>query len=279
VKVGFHVSISGSIDQAVDRADASGYDTFQMFTRNPRGWKYTALEPEEVKSFKTKLRQAKIGPPVDHMPYLPNLSCPEQEVYEKSVATLVSEVERCITLGVPYIVTHLGSHLGLGREIGLQRISDALNLALRKARGDMKILLENMAGQRNSMGSSFQDIKEIMSGVKNKRHVGVCLDTCHCYAAGLDLHTEKGVEQTLTRFNDTIGFENLKVVHINDSKGGLGSGLDRHEHIGMGYIGEKGFRAFLRHTGIRDIPMILETPIDDRCDDQGNLAMVRKLGK
>ncbi len=279
MKVGFHVSISGSIDQAVDRANLSGYDTFQMFTRNPRGWRYTALEPEEVKSFKTKLRQAKIGPPVDHMPYLPNLSCPEQEVYEKSVATLEVEVERCVTLGVPYIVTHLGSHLGLGREIGLKRITDALNLSLRKARGNLQVLLENMAGQRNSMGSTFRDIKEIMDGVKTKNRVAVCLDTCHCYAAGLDLHTEKGVEQTFSKFDEIIGLENLKVVHINDSKGGLGSGLDRHEHIGMGYIGEKGFRAILHNKTIRELPLILETPVDDRCDDQGNLAMVRKLGK
>ena len=250
-----------------------------MFTHNPRGWKFTALDAEEVKSFKTKLGDTKIGPPIDHMPYLPNLSCPEQEVYEKSVATLAAEVERCVQLGIPYIVTHLGSHLGLGREIGLGRITDALNLALKKARGNLQILLENMAGQKNSMGSAFKDVKEIMDGVKRKDRVGVCFDSCHAYAAGLDLHTEKGVEQTLAKFDDTIGFENLKVVHLNDSKGGLGSGLDRHEHIGMGYIGEKGFRAVLHHKAIRELPIILETPVDDRCDDQGNLAMVRRLGK
>ncbi len=279
MRVGFHVSISGSIDQAVDRARVSGYDTFQIFTRNPRGWKYTALEPDEVKNFKTKLRAAKIGPPVDHMPYLPNLSCPEQEVYEKSVATLVAEVERCTQLGIPFIVTHLGSHLGLGREIGLKRICDALNLALEKARGNLQILLENMAGQRNSMGSTFHDIKEILDGVKRKNRTAVCLDACHLYAAGFDLHTEKGVEQTFSKFDEVIGFEQLKVVHLNDSKGGLGSGLDRHEHIGMGYIGEKGFRAILHHKAVREMPMILETPVDDRCDNQGNLALVRKLAK
>lgn len=278
MRVGFHVSISGSIDQAVDRAKLSGYDTFQMFTRNPRGWKYTVLEPEEVKNFKTKLKTTKIGPPIDHMPYLPNLSCPEQEIYEKSVATLVAEVERCNLLGIPYIVTHLGSHLGLGREIGLKRIGDALNLALEKARGNLHILLENMAGQRNSMGSTFENIRDIMNQVRKKNGIAVCLDSCHLYAAGFDLHTEKGVQQTLTKFDNIIGFEKLKVVHLNDSKGGLGSGLDRHEHIGMGYIGEKGFRALLHNEIIRELPMILETPVDDRCDDRGNLAMIRKLG-
>ncbi len=279
MKVGLHVSIAKSLDSAVDNAKALGCDTFQMFTRNPRGWKFTALDPEEVKSFKDKLREAGIGPPVDHMPYLPNLACPEDEVYEKSATTLVAEVERCVQLGVPYIVTHLGSHLGRGREVGLERMTRALNIAIKKAKGNLQILLENMAGQKNSMGSTFKDIKEILDGVKKKEHVGVCLDSCHLYAAGYDVQSQRGVDQTLAKFDDIIGFPSLKVVHLNDSKGGLGSGLDRHEHIGMGYIGEKGFKAILHHPAIRDLPLILETPIDERCNHMGNLQMVRKLGK
>ncbi len=278
MRVGLHVSIAGSIDNAVDNARESGCDTFQIFTRNPRGWKFADLDPEEVESFKEKLRQTGIGPPVSHMPYLPNLACPEDELYEKSEATLLAEVDRCEQLGVPYVVTHLGSHLGRGREIGLERLSNALNLAARRAR-DTQILLENMAGQANNMGSTFKDVKEILDSVKKRERVGVCFDTCHCYAAGQDLHTEKSVEATLAKFDQVIGFDRLKVVHLNDSKGGLGSGLDRHEHIGMGYIGEKGFRAFLHHPSIRELPMILETPEDDRRDAQGNLKIVRKLGK
>ncbi len=279
MRIGLHVSIAKSLDSAVDNASALGCDTFQMFTRNPRGWKFTALDPEEVKSFKEKLKQTGIGPPVDHMPYLPNLACPGDEVYEKSATTLVAEVERCVQLGVPYIVTHLGSHLGRGREVGLKRMTRALNIAMKKAKGNLQILLENMAGQKNSMGSTFKDIKEILDGVKKKEHVGVCLDSCHLYAAGYDVQSQRGVDQTLAKFDDIIGFENLKVVHLNDSKGGLGSGLDRHEHIGMGYIGEKGFKAILHHPAVRDLPLILETPIDERCDHVGNLQMVRKLGK
>ena len=279
MKVGVHVSISGSIDQAVDRAKEEGCDAFQVFTRNPRGWKFAELDPEEVKSFKEKLTQSSLGPVVDHMPYLPNLSCPEDELYEKSTATLLAEVDRCGTLGIPYLVCHLGSHLGTGRDVGLQRITDALNMAVKRVKKDPWILLENMAGQRNSMGSTFPDIREIIDGVKKKERLGVCLDTCHAYAAGMDLHTEKGVSQTLTSFDKEIGFDKLKVVHLNDSRGGQGSGLDRHEHIGMGYIGSKGFKVILHHEAIRDLPWILETPEDERRDDKGNLETVRKLAK
>ncbi len=279
MKVGLHVSISKSLDSAVDNAKTLGCDTFQMFTRNPRGWRYTALDGEEVKEFKAKLKESGIGPPVDHMPYLPNLACPEDEVYEKSTATLVAEVERCVQLGVPYIVSHLGSHLGRGREIGLGRLTEALNIAIKKARGDLRILLENMAGQTNSMGSTFKDIKEIIDGVRKKERVGVCLDSCHLYAAGYDVQSQRGVDQTLAKFDDIIGLENVKVFHLNDSKGGLGSGLDRHEQIGKGYIGEKGFKALLQHPAIRDLPLILETPIDEPGDNLRNLQMVRKLGK
>src|SRR2546428_6100985 len=159
LKVGVHVSISGSIDQAVDRAKEEGCDTFQVFTRNPRGWKFADLDPDEVKRFKEKLAQSNLGPVVDHMPYLPNLSCPEVELYEKSTATLLAEVDRCGTLGIPYLVCHLGSHLGMGRDVGLQRITDALNMAVKRVKKDPWILLENMAGQRNSMGSNFPDIR------------------------------------------------------------------------------------------------------------------------
>ena len=270
--------MAGSIDSAVDNAREFNCDVFQMFTRNPRGWRFRDLDLEEVKRFKEKLKETGIGPAVSHMPYLPNLACPDKEIYEKSEATLLAEVDRCERLGVAYIVTHLGSHLGQGREVGLERLSNALNIAAKRAR-ETQILLENMAGQANSMGSTFKDVKEILDSVKRTDRLGVCLDTCHCYAAGQDLHTEKSVDATLAKFDEIIGFDRLKIVHLNDSKGGLGSGLDRHEHIGLGYIGEKGFKAFLHHSAIRGLPMILETPEDERRDAKGNLAIVRKLGK
>lgn len=279
MKVGMHVSIAGTIDQAVDRAVESHCDTFQIFTRNPRGWKVSKLEPEEVESFKSKLRQHKIGPVVSHMPYLPNLSSPKDDFYEKSVEALVGEVDRCTALKIQYIVIHLGSHLGYGREAGLKRLVEALNRATPKIRGDLKILLENTAGQANSMGSKFEDLREIIDQSRHPNRLGVCLDSCHLYASGYDLHTSKSVKATMERFDEIIGVDELKVIHVNDSKNGLGSGLDRHEHIGMGYIGEEGFRALLHYPSIRELPLILETPIDERRDDQENLKMVRELGK
>jgi len=274
-----HVSIAGTIDQAVDRAVESHCDTFQIFTRNPRGWRVSNLESEEIESFKSKLRQHKIGPVVSHMPYLPNLSSPKDDFYEKSVEALVGEVERCTLLKIQYIVIHLGSHLGLGRDAGLKRLVGALNPATAKIKGDMKILLENTAGQANSMGSKFEELREIIDKSRHPKRLGICLDSCHLYAAGYDLHTSKSVKATMERFGEIVGVEELKVIHLNDSKNGLGSGLDRHEHIGMGYIGEEGFRALLHHPTVRELPLILETPIDERRDDQENLKMTRELGK
>jgi len=274
-----HVSIAGTIDLAVDRAVESNCDTFQIFTRNPRGWKVSNLDHEEVEKFKSKLRQHNIGPVVSHMPYLPNLSSPKDDFYEKSVEALVGEVERCTLLKIQYIVIHLGSHLGLGRDAGLKRLVGALNPATAKIKGDLKILLENTAGQANSMGSKFEELREIIDKSRHPKRLGICLDSCHLYAAGYDLHTSKSVKATMERFEEIVGVEELKVIHLNDSKNGLGSGLDRHEHIGMGYIGEEGFRALLHHPTVRELPLILETPIDERRDDQENLKMTRELGK
>jgi len=277
VRVGLHVSISGTIDQAVDRARELGCDTFQIFTRNPRGWKYKKLRREEVEEFRRKLASDELTPVVAHMPYLPNLSSPRKMIYNRSVKSLSAELNRCDVLGVQYLVTHLGSHMGEGQDLGLDRITGAINAAVAENPNTVMLLLENTAGTKNSMGSSFDDLKRILNRVNDKRRVSVCFDTAHAYAAGYDLHSPRGVDETLTRFDSVLGFNILKVIHLNDSKGGLGSGRDRHEHIGMGYIGEKGFRAFLRHEAVRSLPLIMETPIDERRDELGNMRKVREL--
>ncbi|HXZ90570.1 MAG TPA: deoxyribonuclease IV [Candidatus Dormibacteraeota bacterium] len=276
-RVGLHVSISGTIDQAVDRALELGCDTFQIFTRNPRGWKYKKLRGEEVEEFRRKLVSGELTPAVAHMPYLPNLSSPKKAIYTRSVKSLSTELNRCHVLGVQYLVTHLGSHMGRGQDLGLDRITGAINGAVAENTNSVMLLLENTAGTKNSMGSSFEDLKRIINRVDNRSRVGICFDTAHAYAAGYDLHSPHGVEGTLARFDSVLGFDLLKVIHLNDSKGGLGSGRDRHEHIGMGYIGEKGFRAFLKHEAVRDLPLIMETPIDERRDELGNLRKVREL--
>jgi deoxyribonuclease-4 len=277
VKAGFHVSIAGTIDCAVDRARELTCDTFQVFTRNPRGWKFKKLDPAEVEMFRQKNRTDSILPVVSHMPYLPNLSSPKKMIYNRSVKSLSAELDRCAQLGIQYVVTHLGSHMGKGPDLGLERLTGAINQALSENENEVVLLLENTAGQKNSMGSTFDDIKRIMKGVDFKKRVGICFDTAHAYAAGYDLHSPRGVEETLQRFDSALGLGLLKVIHLNDSKFGLGSGRDRHEHIGMGYIGEAGFKTLLRHEAVKGLPFIMETPIDERRDENGNMRKVREL--
>lgn len=276
LNLGVHVSISGSIDQAVDRAKDKGCTTFQIFTRNPRGWKFSGLAAEEAKSFVDKVKNHGIFPPIAHMPYLPNLASPKREVHEQSISSLVEDLGRCGTLGVPFLVVHLGSHLGAGMEVGLERIVGACKGALDKVRNEVTLVLENTAGSKNSMGSTFEDIARILEGLDHTR-TGVCLDTCHAFGAGYDLRNENAVKVLFNRFDEVIGLDRLKVVHLNDSKGDLGSGLDRHEHIGLGQIGRDGFKCLLHHPALKGLPLILETPIDARRDDLQNMATVRRL--
>jgi deoxyribonuclease-4 len=262
---------------SVDRAVELGCTTFQIFTRNPRGWTYTKLKKAEVDEFRRKSEAAGFSVAMAHMPYLPNIASPKKDIYEKSVRSLVAELERCGALGLELLVVHVGSHLGAGLEKGVEQVANAVNRAVEAVDNQVKVLLENMAGQRNSCGSRFEDIAEILSRVKNADRVGVCLDTCHLLAAGYDIRSEEAVEATISRFDKVVGLSRLWAVHLNDSKGALGSGLDRHEHIGMGNIGENGFKAFINHPAIRDKPMVIETPEDERGNYATDLAKLRKL--
>jgi len=278
VKVGVHVSIAGSLDLAVDRAKDAGSDVFQMFSRNPRGWAFKPLSNEDCDIYKAKIRTTGLIP-VDHMPYLPNLASPKPDIYEKTVATLTSELDRCGRLGIPYLVTHLGHHLGDGIAGGRARVIRAINTALEDSDDAVMLLLENTAGEKNSVGSSFEHIGAIMIGLVQPERIGVCFDTCHAFAAGYEMRTEEGIKDTLAQFDEQVGIKNLKIVHLNDTKGDRGSGLDRHEHIGMGFIGEDGFRRILHHPVFSSLPLVCETPVDERRDDRGNIQAVRDLAR
>jgi deoxyribonuclease-4 len=276
LKIGFHISIHGSIDKAVDRAFNLGCNTFQIFTRNPRQWKSPKLSSESCKAFSNKIKNQGMIPVFAHMPYLPNLASPKDEVYKKSVKTLSSELERCKQLGIPYLVTHLGSHLGAGKQRGFTRLINGINQALKVTSGDVMLLLENTAGTRNSMGSHLPEIKQLIEKISNTERVGVCFDTSHAFAAGYDLRTEEKVELTVEEIEEVIGFDRLKLIHLNDSKGDYNSHIDRHEHIGMGKIGEEGFRSILA-SRLSKLPLIMETPKDTRRSDIGNLEKVKEL--
>ena len=278
LRLGVHVSVAGGIDRAVSRAQEKGCDAFQIFSSNPRGWLSSPISRLSAERFVSSLSQSGLFPAVDHMPYLPNLASARDEVYQKSVQALALELDRCRILGISYLVTHLGSHLGAGRESGMERIISALEAALERHNGRTVLLLENSSGTRNSVGSSFQEIATIIDSLpQEKERIGVCLDTCHLHAAGYDLRSSQALESVLEQFRDCIKMEHLRLIHLNDCRGGLGAHLDRHEHIGLGQIGEEGFRAVLSHPALSGLPMILETPQDSRRDDLGNLETARRL--
>ena len=278
MQVGCHVSISGSIDKSVDNAVERECSAFQIFTRNPRGWHAKELTKEDINNFKAKLKASKIDrfATCAHMPYLPNLATPKADGFEKSVKTLIDESERCAQLGIPYLVTHLGSHLGTGDEAGIKKLVEGLTKA-GKIKNDVMILLENTAGQKNSVGSDFEQLGEIFKQLKPTKKFGVCLDTCHAFVAGYDLRTDKDVKKTFSEFDKHVGIDNLKILHLNDARGELGCNLDRHYHLGLGGIGEKGISAVVKFANKENIPIILETPIDDDRDDFENVKIAKEI--
>ena len=275
--VGLHISAAGSLDLAFDRAAEIGATTFQIFTRNPNQWKFKPIPDETVAAFRQKRKESAFGQVVDHMPYLPNLASSERSTMKISRFTLGEEVKRCDALGIDYLVVHLGSHLGKGAAVGVANIASACDEALAGSAGKTEILLENMAGQKNCVGARFEEIRGILDKTTERSRVGVCLDSCHLFAAGFDLRNEEAVGGTMELFNEIVGLEKLKVIHLNDSKGPLGSRLDRHENIGEGKIGRNGIRALLRYPGVAERPIIMETPYEDYKTMDKSIALVRAL--
>ena len=276
MQIGCHVSASGSIDKSVDNAVERDCSAFQIFTRSPRSWHAKELTKEVIDAFKSKLKDSKIDrfAICAHMPYLPNLATPKDDAFEKSVNTLISEVERCAQLGIPYLVTHLGSHLGTGEEAGIKKLVEGLTKA-GQTKNDVMILLENTAGQKNSVGSDFKQLGEIFKQLKPGKKFGVCIDTCHAFVAGYDLRTAEKVKKTFKEFDKHVGIENLKILHLNDARGELGCNLDRHYHLGLGGIGEEGMKSVVKFANKKKIPIILETPIDDDRDDFENVKIAQ----
>jgi deoxyribonuclease IV len=277
-RVGFHVSIAGGISNSVNNAKKLGCTAFQIFTRNPRGWAVNPIPRSEVFSFKNRLAASGIERTsvVVHMPYLPNLSGPPGELYQRSVMTLKEEMQRCELLGISYLVIHLGSHMGRGSNMGVDQLISALSTARahsNSASGVM-VLLENNAGYKNNVGGTLEELRLILDRLDSSQRFGLCVDTCHLFASGYDLRTDESVNKVIENIKDTIGLKTVKVIHLNDSKGPLGSNLDRHEHIGLGSIGMEGIAAFINHPDIQALPIIMETPIDTRRGDRQNLEII-----
>lgn len=275
--MGLHVSIAGSLESAFDRAAELGANTFQIFTRNPNQWRFKPIPDDISAAFRERRRKSRIRKLVDHMPYLPNLASPNRATMKISRYSLDEEVKRCDALGIDYLVVHLGSHLGKGIAVGISTVAEACNEALSESSGKTMILLENMAGQSHSVGSRFEELWGIIDKVKVDDRVGVCFDSCHAFASGFDLRDEAAVEHTMGLFEEVVGLDRLKVVHLNDSKGALGSRLDRHENIGKGKIGRKGMRDLLHYPGVSQRPLIMETPYDDIKTMEQSIKLVQTL--
>ena len=285
VNVGFHVSIAGGISSSVNNARKLGCTAFQIFSRNPRGWTAKPLLRDEIESFKNRLCASRIekSSVVVHMPYLPNLSGPPGELYERSVKTLTEEIQRCNLLEISYLVIHLGSHMGRGAKSGIDQLVNALRAAAdsacSKSENKVVVLLENNVGQKNSVGSTLEELRLILDRLGSSKQFGVCIDTCHLFASGYDLRTRENVNIIFEKINAIVDLKELKIIHLNDSKGGLSSCLDRHEHIGLGSIGVEGLTAFVNHVTVRALPIIMETPIDKTRGDEQNLKVVLDMIK
>ena len=278
--LGAHMSIAGGVDQAILRGHSIGCQTIQIFTKNNNQWDGKALSADGTEQFK-RLRQEKgIHPVLAHDAYLINLASPNPIVYKKSLKAFGDELIRAEQLGIEFLVMHPGAHLGKGEEWGLRRIAESIGMALEQYSPSFKVrvLLEITAGQGSNVGYRFEHLAQILKLVSRPDRMGICLDTCHLFAAGYDIRTEKGYQKVMKQFDDMIGIDQIKAFHLNDSKKGLACRVDRHEHIGKGAIGLEGFRALLNDPRFEKIPMVLETPKGaDMKEDVMNLAVLRQL--
>ncbi|MFZ5994130.1 MAG: deoxyribonuclease IV [Thermodesulfobacteriota bacterium] len=278
IRLGVHVSIAGSLDQAVDRAINLGCTAMQIFARNPRTWHVQALSPEIVGLFRTKRQRVDISPAVIHTPYLVNLASFDEALLEKSIEALVEDIGRADALRVEYVVTHIGSARGHSLQEGMARVSSALDRILAETKDSGAVLLlENTAGHGQLIGGRIGHVGQLIRDAGNPLRLGFCLDTCHAFAGGYELRTKTALNHLQDEIAREIGLERLKVIHLNDCKGALGSHLDRHEHIGKGHIGLGGFATLLRHSLFNGLPWILETPKKSDMDDRRNLATILKL--
>jgi deoxyribonuclease-4 len=260
--VGAHVSASGGVDKAPENANQIGAKAFALFTKNQKQWFSNPLTLASIKLFRDNCERYDYKPfqILPHDSYLINLGHPEQESLNKSRTAFLDEMQRCEQLGLDRLNFHPGSHLNsISEEECLKRIAESINIVLGKTRG-VTAVIENTAGQGTNMGYKFEHLKEIIDNVEDKSRVGVCIDTCHAYTSGYDVKTAEGFKITFEKFEEIVGFRYLKGMHLNDSKKELGTRVDRHDNIGIGFIGEDPFGILMNDPRFDNIPLILETP-------------------
>ncbi len=273
--LGAHMSISGGLEMALLRGSEAGCKTIQLFTKSPNRWEERVLKESERDKFVFLKKQLGICPVISHNSYLINIASPERRLYYKSLDALLCEMRRCEELEVEYLVMHPGAHGGRGERYGIERISEALNVIHQKTAGyRVKIAPENTAGQGTTLGYTIGHIEEIFSRVEERSRLAFCLDTCHIFAAGYDVRKEDGYRELFEEIDDSIGLENLKIIHMNDSGRECGSRLDRHENIGKGEIGKTPFRWIMNDEKFQNIPKIIET---QQKSNRDNLKLLKSF--
>lgn len=277
--LGSHMSVSGGLSLAFERAQSIGINTMQIFTKNQNRWEQKPTPPEEIARWFQAQAKTGIGPVVSHAAYLLNLGTPDDALWEKSVNALIDELTRAEQLGLLGVVLHPGAHMGSGEAAGIARIAAGLNRAHAATAGFKTLtLLEATAGQGTVLGYTFDQLKLMADGVHDPERIGFCLDTCHIFVAGYDIRTPETYAATLGEFDRLLGLARLKCIHFNDAKKPLGSRVDRHDHIGTGELGLAAFGFFLNDPRFADVPKILETPkSEDMHEDVENLALLRGL--
>jgi deoxyribonuclease-4 len=278
--LGAHMSIAGGLFNAFAEGEHKGCDTIQIFVKSSNQWKAKPISDEELAKYHEEQKRTNITPVIAHDSYLINLGSHDTELLEKSRQGFLIEMQRCEKLSIPYLVTHPGSHLGTGEEAGIDRIGESMAWLFARTEGfKVKIALEITAGQGSNLGYNFEQLAKMIEKSGMPERSMVCFDTCHAYAAGYDISCEIGYEQTWQAFERIIGMDKLAAIHLNDSKKGLNSRVDRHEQIGKGTLGHKVFELIMRDSRFSNIPKILETPKGNSDEmDEINLNLLRKLG-
>jgi deoxyribonuclease-4 len=277
VRIGIHTSIAGRLEHAAERAGELGCDAFQIFSSSPRSWNANGLNPVEVKAFRRRREALNLRPLVIHDNYLINLASGRPVQRSRSIQALRGELERARALGADYLVMHPGSGVDLPRAHAFANVVSGLRHSARGfSLNGLQILLENTAGQGSTLGDRLEELGKFIRALP-ELNLGVCLDTAHLFAAGYDIKSEDGLNETLASAHIAIGLDRVKVIHANDSKAPLGARVDRHEHIGKGKIGSKAFQRLLHHPTLAGKTFILETPIDRKGDDRRNVQALRRL--
>ncbi len=276
--LGAHMSIAGGYYKAVEEAHRCKCDCVQLFTKNNNQWRAKEITDEDAARFQSTLKELGVAHPISHDSYLINMGSPDKALWKKSIDAFIVELQRADQLGIPYVVAHPGAYTDSSEEAGLAAIVRALDEVHRQTHGATACcLLETTAGQGSNLGWRFEHLATILDGVKDPDRLGVCFDTCHVFAAGYPLGTEKEYKETMRQLNKTVGVKKVKAFHLNDSKKEFGSRVDRHEHIGQGHLGIEPFRHLLNDRRFRKTPMYLETPKGDRNGTPWDVVNLRKL--